>query len=132
MPPNKEQRERLKEWLELAENMDDISGDMVKFRDDPIPLWERYLRGHVALHFHMWVEVDVVTELYTLNLCADFEVSRPGPPDVHRRRRHDTVGGTDRCGVMLWLTLRVRNRTGNTTRCLSLSVRSRRMASGCL
>lgn len=69
MPPNKEQRERLKEWLELADNIHDRSSDFVESVNDldsdvfhlrqrlflarEVDQGKAYVRGDIACHLHV-------------------------------------------------------------------------------
>lgn len=78
MPPNKEQRERLKKLLELADNMDNESTDAGQglgyfdVRERAIRhggnLGKAYERGDVACHLHASLEARG-SNLHVQNLC---------------------------------------------------------------
>ena len=64
MSPNKEQKERLREWLELADDMGDGPSDAVQgvaHRDGVLPVvldvGEAYQRGKVACHLHVTLKI---------------------------------------------------------------------------
>src|SRR5215210_4415734 len=86
MPPTKGQRERLKEWLELADNLHHEGAhkvDAVDHRHQASPgllagggwcagIGKAYSRREIACHVH--ITLDCGREnLYTQNLCARFE-----------------------------------------------------------
>ena len=71
MPPNKEQREYLKEWLDPVNDLDNTAGNTVKPFDNRVALWEHYVGSRVALHLHIgFVQRG---KPYAKDLCADFE-----------------------------------------------------------
>jgi len=73
MPPNKEQREYLKELFELADNVRDVGANKVKPANHRfVVLGKSYFEGRIACHFHFVIRV--ARERRVCNLCADFEV----------------------------------------------------------
>jgi hypothetical protein len=82
MPPNKEQRERLKELLELAYDSDDTLGDHhVGGLDDSTPLWKLYIRNRIALSIR--IKVDMVGQPTSHYFAAEFE-ALPTGDKMHR------------------------------------------------
>ena len=74
MPPNKEQRERLKRYLERVDDIVDPVVDFVELGDDALAFWEAYFWGRAACHLHM--RVGKRGRRGACNLCADFKVFR--------------------------------------------------------
>jgi hypothetical protein len=72
--PNKEQRERLKRYLERVDDLVDPVVDLVELGDDALAFWEAYFWGRAACHLHM--RVGKRGRRGTSNLCADFKVFR--------------------------------------------------------
>ena len=79
MPPNKEQRDRLREHLERIDDFVDPAVDVVELPDDALAFWEAYFWGRVACHFHF--RVGKRGRQGTCDFCADFQVFR-GMPEV--------------------------------------------------
>jgi hypothetical protein len=55
MPPNKEQRERLKGWFDFGKELRDHGPNFVKRVLDPEAILERYAKGAVEVHHHIWI-----------------------------------------------------------------------------
>src|SRR3712207_9285739 len=55
MPPNREQRERLKQYLKRVDDFVDPAVDFVELDDNRLAFWEAYFWGRVACHLHMRV-----------------------------------------------------------------------------
>src|SRR5918998_6847016 len=55
MPPNKEQRERLKDWLDLGKKLRDHGPDFVKRPLDHRAALEGYREGRLEVHFHVGI-----------------------------------------------------------------------------
>ena len=75
MPPNNEQQEWLQKWLNSVN--DALDGTVHPNNADPeveVPLWEAYVRGYVACHFHF--RVYIRGKGHSHDLCADFQALR--------------------------------------------------------
>ena len=87
-------REGLKEWLELAENMDDIPRDGVEVVNYAMPtgrpLWQLYRGGRIPCHIH--IEVNLIGQSATHYLCATFERLR-GSHEVQAHSPDALKGG---------------------------------------
>ena len=57
IPPTKEQQEGLKEWLEIADNMRNVSGNEVKPFDYSATLGQLYRGACIACRIHMKIDV---------------------------------------------------------------------------
>ena len=79
MPPNKEQRERLKHYLNRVDDFADPVVNLVELGNDALAFWEAYFWGRVACHLHM--RIGKRGQRGTCNLCADFKVFR-GMPEI--------------------------------------------------
>lgn len=108
----KEYEDNLKEWLELADDLDDKGCETVKSWDDwsPFGLNESYLRRDMAVHIHLFLE-GATRNLGTLDYCAKFERIALGPARTAHGFHHgedanqgrstrgclSTTGQHDRC-----------------------------------
>jgi hypothetical protein len=72
MPPNKEQRERLKEWLKPPKDFRNTTPDIIKPFDNRGALREHYVGGRVALHVHVGFGQNRGKRC-AKDLCAEFE-----------------------------------------------------------
>lgn len=86
MPPNKEQRERLRDWIEVTQDASDADSDVVKGcwhqpkrnpvppdNDDPfLDIGEAYKRGDVSCHVHIALYCGRCN-LHAHYLCARFQ-----------------------------------------------------------
>jgi hypothetical protein len=77
MPPNKQQREQLREWLELADNLHDERGNLVKGLDyidpDTLSIGEAYEeRPRKACHLHVSLDTRGIHS-NTHHLCIAYQ-----------------------------------------------------------
>lgn len=76
MPPTKEQKERLKEWPELADNIDHERRYLVdgikRIDEATVDIGEAYSREHIACHLHVSLK-GRGTHFGTRNLCIGFQ-----------------------------------------------------------
>jgi hypothetical protein len=113
MPPNKEQKERLREWLELADDLSDAGGDAVDGPNDVgvvkpggvaqvrggRNVGNAYERGHAACHLHVSLETRRANP-HAQDFCIQYErltdryvpVLDPLSPKVPEHVREDLNG----------------------------------------
>ena len=62
MPPNKEQRERLKDWLDVAEKLGDADAHGFQRVREPLTTLEGYRNGGLEAHFHIGIRSGLFSE----------------------------------------------------------------------
>lgn len=71
MPPRERDRERLKEWLELADYQRGEGPYPVECWDDGPPFGERYGRGDISCHLHAYRDVRSL-QSHSADFCVEF------------------------------------------------------------
>jgi hypothetical protein len=76
MPPSEKEREHLREWIELSDNLDDYCADSVDYHKRFANPGQAYFRQQVAVHVDAWIgwrQPRKVEGSGEIQLCADFE-----------------------------------------------------------